>query len=831
MKSIQRAWRMALLVAALVAVAIVTRPRPVRAATAPLQSAVVATGKAGHYRLVLRNTQNATYRDVTVVATLPKKLAKQSGKLTWHIAQFGLGGEQALPFTVDAKTHKVATTKAGASVAYSRRGPSVTVIALGAVGVVALLGGGFWMLQRRRGAAVLLLIGTLGGGLALWQAQPAQAADADKGAAEFTLNGTVYRLKTRVTYTKVGGGLTAFSARLGQVTGPVTITDAKTKAARQVALRDHVLTTRLVASHRYTLKAPGLKATLTPGGRNGYTVQAATGKVKLGTAITKPAGELVLQSTAQTLPAGAAYRIDPAHARITVAAAAGDYRVGDTLYVPPFGYNYGGAVARVTAVSQNGDRTVLTVTDAPVDRVLASVDAPGATANMRDAVFIPAAAVAVSGTPAKGIALTNTGWSATLDVDVAYKLDDAKHHRLTYQYPKVKDASNPVSIKNDLAATGGVTASYHYDFLTHRYKASIDEDMKLANSFAYTLSADADTSAKLAKLKTGLPLGEIVVPTPAPGVTVAIPVSLNIEASGKIKATFDLGISEEAHLTAASGKKLKLTHAFSAEGSGKLDLSATARAGLNAKTKLVIASALSPVDVSAFAGLQVDADASFGFKLDAVTPAASARADASIEGDFVAELKGESELPKLWGQAPLATAAITYNQELFSWHASTDDQAKKKATKKKAAKKKPDAASTAAALDAALKGKTIRIEPDKFDGVDASQAMDQNLAPQNLVHDFSPYGYFLSGSEVRITNPGNYFAVITAKVTAAGGKLSFEDAVGTTWNVPYTLTGDQITLQPWTGPFQDGHQVTWQPTLGADLATMKAELDGKPMQR
>ncbi|WP_461225385.1 hypothetical protein [Lacticaseibacillus suihuaensis] len=832
MKRGTRAAVVALIALIATAVGLSWRPQPVAAATAPLQTAIVKNATANGYDLILKNNSDRDYRNVQVTATLPKALAGQSGKLTWRIKRFGLSGQRRLAFTVAPGSGKVTVAGSAATVRYA--GHATWWLAAGAVVVVLGAGGAFWLLRRRRAAVAIVLIGLTGGGLVLALGQPVVATDETRSQVRFTRSGKVYAVATRIRYDTVATTrLVPFTARVsGEKNTRVTVADRDAKTERTLSLRGGVLTTRLVKSHRYRIRGAGLDANLTPGGRNAYKVQAATGKLRLGQALTKNGGTLVLKTTAAALSTAAGYRIDPAHARVVVNDTTVDYRVGDCLYLPPFGYNYGGVAVRVTGVVVQSTQTVLTVTDAKVDAVIALVDAPQTTVSADQAVFVAAPGVTVSGQPAQGVGLEHTGWSHAGTVfDAEAKVVKAQKFSFEYKYQTKKaaaakkdddDSDTGFSISDEMAASGEVNFSVHTDFIKHKTKTKLADTVTFGNTLEVKLAGDTKDAPKNSffwRLAEGLPVGTLRFPTPVWGVSVELPVNLVLDLSGELTGTYKFEIAQNGSLTFQTGKQFKHQSKTDISSSGQVEAKGTAQLGFRAKTKLMIAQSVSPADLDAFAGLQLEADGTFTFAKGKVVPHSALSAAGSIEGDVLLTSKAESELPMLWHGKKVQSRELEFKYQLFKLDGETG-------TKKKAADKADKVDKTSSNADDLTKqlvGKSFQLMPEQFDGEPFAKAYAEDKAPYTLNVSW-PFGYFLDDHQMRVGWLGRNAMVENEPYTISGNTLHFED-----WDVPFKLVNGQITFGNfdwtwhWTGDdkYAGDHKMVLSFTLGNDAAEFK----------
>ncbi|MFC6347599.1 hypothetical protein [Vagococcus carniphilus] len=103
-----------------------------------------------------------------------------------------------------------------------------------------------------------------------------------------------------------------------------------------------------------------------------------------------------------------------------------------------------------------------------------------------------------------------------------------------------------------------------------------------------------------------------------------------------------------------------------------------------------------------------------------------------------------------------------------------------------------------------LIGKKYTIVPELYDGQDATQAMDDNKAPQNLIHDGAQDIEFLNDTEVHIGLLGNYRPDFDDTYSLTKDTLIIRDN-----HIPYTINDQGISFSSWTSDM-DGHTITWQ---------------------
>ncbi|MDG3060944.1 hypothetical protein KTT66_13065 [Lacticaseibacillus casei] len=107
-------------------------------------------------------------------------------------------------------------------------------------------------------------------------------------------------------------------------------------------------------------------------------------------------------------------------------------------------------------------------------------------------------------------------------------------------------------------------------------------------------------------------------------------------------------------------------------------------------------------------------------------------------------------------------------------------------------------------------GKGFSIVPELYDGEDVNQAMTENKAPQNSVHDGVLYGYFKDANTARLTGLGAYVGSYSANYTVDNHNivLKLSNSAVPTKVIPYTLNVDgTVLLKAFSTDFE-GHTLT-----------------------
>ncbi|MFC6293943.1 hypothetical protein ACFQH1_01660 [Lactiplantibacillus daoliensis] len=101
-----------------------------------------------------------------------------------------------------------------------------------------------------------------------------------------------------------------------------------------------------------------------------------------------------------------------------------------------------------------------------------------------------------------------------------------------------------------------------------------------------------------------------------------------------------------------------------------------------------------------------------------------------------------------------------------------------------------------------LIGKSFTITPTQFDGEDVDQAMDEQKAPQNTVHDGIGF--------INFDNDTTASSVMLGSVNVATNFYTISDHLikVANYEIPYTLTNDSLNFNNWQTE-SGGHTITW----------------------
>ena len=101
-----------------------------------------------------------------------------------------------------------------------------------------------------------------------------------------------------------------------------------------------------------------------------------------------------------------------------------------------------------------------------------------------------------------------------------------------------------------------------------------------------------------------------------------------------------------------------------------------------------------------------------------------------------------------------------------------------------------------------LIGKSFTITPTQFDGEDVDQAMDEQKAPQNTVHD--------GVGVVNFDNDTTASSAMLGSVNVTTSSYTISDHLikVANYEIPYTITNDSLNFNNWQTE-SAGHTITW----------------------
>ncbi|MBV7392381.1 hypothetical protein KUA55_17105 [Enterococcus sp. ALS3] len=102
-----------------------------------------------------------------------------------------------------------------------------------------------------------------------------------------------------------------------------------------------------------------------------------------------------------------------------------------------------------------------------------------------------------------------------------------------------------------------------------------------------------------------------------------------------------------------------------------------------------------------------------------------------------------------------------------------------------------------------LIGKRFILGPLLYDGQDVNQAMNENNAPQNLVHDGTKLITFVDDSTVHIELAGTYRPDYDTSYTLTNNTITIDNET-----IPYSVENGVISFSNWTTDV-NGHTITW----------------------
>lgn len=102
-----------------------------------------------------------------------------------------------------------------------------------------------------------------------------------------------------------------------------------------------------------------------------------------------------------------------------------------------------------------------------------------------------------------------------------------------------------------------------------------------------------------------------------------------------------------------------------------------------------------------------------------------------------------------------------------------------------------------------LIGKRFFMVPSLYDGEDANQAMEEDKAPQNLIHDGATTFSFTNDSTVHVELLGTYRPDYDTSYTLTDNMIIIQQR-----NIPYSVKNGIVSFDDWTTEL-DGHTITW----------------------
>ena len=122
-----------------------------------------------------------------------------------------------------------------------------------------------------------------------------------------------------------------------------------------------------------------------------------------------------------------------------------------------------------------------------------------------------------------------------------------------------------------------------------------------------------------------------------------------------------------------------------------------------------------------------------------------------------------------------------------------------------------------------LIGQGFAIEPISYDGIAADRAMDENIAPQNLVHDGSFLIYFLAPNKAIYKGLGSYNPVYNLSYDVDDNNIIIKDLSD---QIPYSVNNGVITVHDWNTQDNAGHVITWRLDPSTEAKTILLTSDG-----
>jgi hypothetical protein len=151
---------------------------------------------------------------------------------------------------------------------------------------------------------------------------------------------------------------------------------------------------------------------------------------------------------------------------------------------------------------------------------------------------------------------------------------------------------------------------------------------------------------------------------------------------------------------------------------------------------------------------------------------------------------------------------------------TTSSKASKKSSRKASRSTSKSSNTTSSSIAAPdVVGLGFQISPVLFNGEAVDQAMAENKAPQNLFHDGVMLGYFTNQTQARVSGMARYLYAHTIGYSVNNKTLALNG-----WQIPLTVTDQQLQTVQWEAPDSNGNTITWKLE---PLADAKAEVEAR----
>lgn len=294
--------------------------------------------------------------------------------------------------------------------------------------------------------------------------------------------------------------------------------------------------THLILGETYVLDGEEFEVTIIAKDVDKFDLTPTKGKITIGKRFNTDAGASSLKPSVIYLDESRTQtdKVNDDFSQVQLAGKL-DIRKNDIIVTPPTTRYPSGIALKVTQVSIKGDETILETAQPQLDEVIQSLDG-NTTVGLDQATFIPEEGVEVLEQPQKVQTFIEGNIDETLETKIS----------LGRQYKNSAIELNgfiDFGGKLDINAQAGIdigTGFYHAFDVKAILQQRVHGDIKIKGNY---------------DSKEELRLGEIVVPTPIPTVSVNIPVYLLVNAKGEATLTFDASVIESAGI-----KKEKTTN-------------------------------------------------------------------------------------------------------------------------------------------------------------------------------------------------------------------------------------------------------------------------------
>ena len=285
--------------------------------------------------------------------------------------------------------------------------------------------------------------------------------------------------------------------------------------------------THLILKKTYTLNGKDFEATVVANGLNDFATQVNKGNIFLGREIVKDGGVSSLKPSVVYLTdeESSLSKVDEGFSEVVFDGEV-ELQKDDVFVTPPSEQYPSGVALKVTEVISTSGETILKTEQPKLEEVIDSLEGE-ASIGLDQATFIPAEGVTIENPPQQAKAF---GIEGNIEENLETQISLGKQIKNgSIEMAGFMDFGGKIDID---AAAGWELSGFYTKF---DVKATLSQ--RVHGNINITGSYDS---------KEELRLGEIVVPTPIPTITVNIPVYLLVNVNGEATLTFDASVIESA---------------------------------------------------------------------------------------------------------------------------------------------------------------------------------------------------------------------------------------------------------------------------------------------